>query len=185
MISSPTIRDDAHNGLITYLFHQLKTSNISLFQDYIRKEHILFQEGKLPNITVVILINNIEEKIRFLKHAGEWIEQDPNQPSMMALAAASQIPPKMEELMLKHIQMQLQQMVDRQRLSLNSKHSSGSYHEWKHNPPKTAGEIKLYNGKQFKWCTKCNQGKGQWASAHDYDTHVDGFHSTKSPTSGH
>lgn len=42
-------------------------------------------------------------------------------------------------------------------------------------PPKTPGETRLHNGKIFNWCTKCHQGHGQWVSAHDNTTHIEGL----------
>jgi hypothetical protein len=38
-----------------------------------------------------------------------------------------------------------------------------------------SGVTKQYNNKTFTWCTKCRQGKGQWVSAHDSTTHIEGF----------
>jgi hypothetical protein len=173
MITTSTTTE--HNGLITYIFCQLKSSSVPLFQDYIRKQHVKFQEAKLPNITVSSLITTVEDKIRVLRNAGEWIEANDVQPSAMALAAPTTIPPQLEDIMIKHIKHQLKQLVDYHKQPTNTKQGSGHYREWKYNTPKNLNEIRTHNGKQFKWCTKCNHGKGQWASGHDTDTHVDGF----------
>ncbi len=61
----------------------------------------------------------------------------------------------------------------------NNNNKNGFVHqEWMFNPPTIAGETRQYNNKTYTWCTKCRQGRGQWVSAHDSNTHVDGFRPT-------
>jgi hypothetical protein len=182
MINSPGSSNSMHNGLIAYILRQLKESHIYMFQRYVRELHIDFQEAKLSSITVDKLLLNIEDKIRILKHAGEWSEADATQPSAMALAAGTKLPPQLEELLSKQIKAQLTQLVERQKSNTNNNntnHQGGFVHqEWMFIPPATPGETKQYHNKTFTWCIKCRQGKGQWVSAHDSLTHIEGFRPT-------
>jgi hypothetical protein len=170
MISTTTTPE--HNGLITYILRQLKLSPIPLFQDFIRKLHIEFQEGKHPLLTPTLLLKDVEDKIRVLKHADEWREANNPQPNAMALAADVRTPTTFETILLKQIQA-LTKMVEQNKNHHSNKGSP--YSEWKHNPPTNPLETKTYNGKIFRWCLKCNNGQGQWASAHDTTTHIDGY----------
>jgi hypothetical protein len=100
----------------------------------------------------------------------------------MALAASSHIPSNLMEIVARQLQTQLTQIFDRLKHTPKGK----PYNEWKHIPPRYPGDTKTWNGRQFKWCTKCNNGAGQWASAHTTETHVDNFKRTdrkKSPRS--
>lgn len=49
------------------------------------------------------------------------------------------------------------------------------YHEWKHTAPINPTDIHIHNGREFCWCTKCKNGKGQVASAHTTNTHINDF----------
>jgi len=62
------------------------------------------------------------------------------------------------------------------KLLTNANKDKAPYHEWKYKAPAQPTDIRHHNGKIFRWCTKCNGGQGQWASAHNTKTHVDGFH---------
>lgn len=180
MITTTSTSNPEHNGLITYILRQLKLSPVRLFHDYVRKLHVEYQEGKHPNMTPHSLLTIIENKIRVLKHADEWHEDNANQPGAMALAAsASKQPTSLEETLLKQIQT-LTQIIERNNTRQPGK--GKPYSEWKHSPPTNLSDIKTYNGKTFRWCTKCNNGKGQWASAHDTTTHVDGYKHDRSKT---
>jgi hypothetical protein len=186
MITNPTAPTSEHNGLITYILRQLKDSTIYMFQKYIGELHVDYQEAKLGNITVTKLLLQIEDKIRVLKHAGEWIEADTAQPTAMALVAGTKLLPQLEEILSKQIKAQLTQLIERNK-SLQSHNNNNNnntnrtgfvHQEWMFVPPSTSGETQQYNNKTFTWCTKCRQGKGQWVSAHDSNTHVDGFRPT-------
>jgi hypothetical protein len=185
MITNPAAPTSEHNGLITYVLRQLIDSTIYMFQKYIRDLHVDYQEAKLGNITVTKLLLQIEDKIRVLKHAGEWTEADSAQPAAMALAAGTKLPPQLEEILSKQIKAQLTQLIERNK-SLQNNHTTNTnmnkngfvHQEWMFIPPSTPGETRHYNNKTFTWCTKCRQGKGQWVSAHDSNTHVEGFRPT-------
>jgi hypothetical protein len=183
MITNTDSSTSEHNGLITYILRQLKDSSIQMFQRYIRDLHVDFQEGKLKNKTITNMLLDIEDKIRILKHAGEWVETEPTQPTAMALAAGTKLPPQLEELLSKQIKAQLNQLVERHKSLHNTNHNNQNkngfvHQEWMFNPPATAGETRQFNNKTYTWCTKCRQGRGQWVSAHDSNTHVDGFRPT-------
>ncbi len=181
MITSPTSPSTAHNGLITYILCQLKDSHVDMFQKYIRDLHVGFQEATLGGITVHKLLLQIEDKIRVLKHAGEWTASDATQPAAIALAAGTKLTPQLEELLSKQIKAPLTQLVECHKSLNNNNHSNKSgfvHQEWMFVPPTTPGETRQYDNKTFTRCTKCHQGKGQWVSAHDSNTHVDGFRPT-------
>jgi hypothetical protein len=50
-----------------------------------------------------------------------------------------------------------------------------NYPEWRFVAPQDISEVKHWNNKDWRWCAKCRNGRGQWANAHDTSTHVDGF----------
>jgi hypothetical protein len=170
-ISGSTTDD---NGLLTNILHQLKVCPVPLFRDYIRKLHVGFQKGEFPDFTPIKLLTQVEDKIRALKHASEWSQDNSSSPSAMALVTSASHTPSALEYLIKQ-----QTILITKLLEHRSKDSKGSYHDWKHKAPANLQEIRRYNGKVFKWCTKCNGRQGQWASAHDTKTHIDGFRQEK------
>jgi hypothetical protein len=176
MISSATNRNNDNNGLITYIFRQLKLSNITLFQDYIRKYHVEYQEAKHPNLTIDTLLEEIENKIRVLKHAGEWLASDTNEMPAMALSTIPKMTPQLEEFIQKQVQAQLKTILNRQRQPRTHENTLGKgIQDWMLTPPTNPAEIKRWNNKEHKWCQKCRNGQGQWACAHDTSTHIDNY----------
>jgi hypothetical protein len=175
MITPLSGSTSAETGLLTYILKQLKLCPVSLFQDYIRKIHVAFQEGEHSTMTPTSLLQQVEDKIRALKHASEWTTSEQQNPSAMALVASHAPPTGLEALL------QQQTTLISKLLELHSKDTKQlSYHDWKHKAPANINDIQRSNGKIFRWCTKCNSGKGQWASAHDYTTHIDNFRNDRS-----
>jgi hypothetical protein len=174
------LNDTAHNenGLITYILCQLKMCSVPLFQDYIRKLHVAFQEGDHSDLTPTSLLTTVENKIRALKHAHEWNHQDQSTSPAMALTGSTTQPSALEVLLQQQTTL-LGKILEKQ----TKQHSS--YHEWKHSAPANLTDIRRHNGKIFRWCTKCNNGQGQWASAHDTKTHVDSFRHNKGKSNEH
>jgi hypothetical protein len=92
------LNDTAHNenGLITYILCQLKMCLVPLFQDYIRKLHVAFQEGEHSDLMPTSLLTTVEDKIRALKHAHEWNHQDQSTSPAMALTDSTAQPLALE-----------------------------------------------------------------------------------------
>lgn len=136
-----------------------------------------FQEGEHPSMTPTLLLKQVEDKIRVLKHASEWSVQEHCQPSAMALISSSTPPTGLEALILK------QTALIGKLLELQGKDNKrNTYNDWKHQTPANLSNIRRFNGKIFRWCTKCNGGKGQWASSHDTNTHRDNFRHDRART---
>jgi len=169
MITPLSGTTEGENGLLTYILHQLKACPIPMFQEYIRKIHVSFQEGKHPDMTPMTLLADVKDNIWALKHAAEWLPSLTPSPSAMALVTSSSSPSTLEDLLRQ------QTALIGKLLEGANKGSKNSYHEWKFKAPANLQDIHRHNGKVFRWCTKCNGGQGQWASAHDTATHLDGF----------
>jgi hypothetical protein len=181
MITPATGSTTDKTGLLTYILKQLKLCNVPLFQDYIRKIHVAFQEGDHSTMTPSSLLQQVDDKIRALKHASEWNASVNYQPSAMALMSSTSSTHL--ELLLKQQNALISKLLHLQQK--DGKHGN-SYNEWKHTPPTNPDDIRRFNGKIFRWCTKCNNGQGQWASAHDTKTHVDNFrHDRNKQNAGH
>jgi len=69
MLLDYTTATTKDNGLISYMFRHLKKCSSTFFQDFIRTQHVEFQEGKQPDLMLTKFIANMEDKIRVLKHA--------------------------------------------------------------------------------------------------------------------
>jgi len=181
MITPATGSTTDKTGLLTYILKQLKLCNVPLFQDYIRKIHVAFQEGDHSTMTPSSLLQQVDDKIRALKHASEWNASVNYQPSAMALMSSTSSTHL--ELLLKQQNALISKLLHLQQK--DGKHGN-SCNEWKHTPPTNPDDIRRFNGKIFRWCTKCNNGQGQWASAHDTKTHVDNFrHDRNKQNAGH
>ncbi len=138
----------------------------------------------------------VENKIRILKHAGEWDSVTTDHVSPMALLATrhSPLPPQNHDQLVKSIFNQVKQLFDshqpysnyistpngkhpRQHLyDSTSSHNRNRFHkDWKFHLPQTPNQTLWYNNSKFVWCTKCNKGGGQWVTSHETYTHVDGY----------
>jgi len=179
MITPLSGSTSAENGLLTYILCQLKLCNVHLFQEYIRTLHVAFQEGKHPNMTPTSLLSEVEDKIRVLKHASEWTLDEPVATPAMSLVTTSSTTSSLEEL-LKQQTALIAKLLQAQK----GGHGQNTYNDCKHKAPANLNDIRRYNGKIFRWCTKCNNGQGQWASAHDTRTHVDSFKNDRNKNNG-
>jgi hypothetical protein len=176
MITPLSGSTSAETGLLTYILQQLKLCPVPLFQDYIRQIHVAFQEGEHSDMTPTSLLHKVEDKIRALKHASEWTTSEQQTPSAMALVASHATPTGLEAIL------QQQNTLISKLLEFHHHKDTKqqSYHDWKHKAPANVNDIRRSNGKIFRWCTKCNGGKGQWAAAHDTSTHIDNFRNDRS-----
>jgi len=171
MITHASANTDDQKGLLTYIFGQLKLCSIPLFQNYACHLHIAYQEGKHTNLTSSTLLEEVENKVRVLKHAKEWMNTSNPHPPAMALYASGPQPTNLEKLILLQTQLLTKLLTTK-----HNKNDSNAkpYNKWKHDTHANLNDTKTVNGKVFKWCTKCNHGKGQWVSAHDTSTHIEG-----------
>jgi hypothetical protein len=54
------------------------------------------------------------------------------------------------------------------------------YPQWINTPPHSMTEvIKVMNGKEYVWCTKCRCNEGLWVCTHTSKTHQDGYKCNK------
>ena len=160
MITPVSGNNSTENGLLTYILRQLKQCSVHLFQEYIRTLHVAFQEGKHLTMTPTTLLSNVEDKIRALKHTSEWTIDEAVSTPAMALVSTSAPPSVLKELLKQQTSL-LSKPLEKQKGSQNT------YNDWKYKAPANLQDIRRFNGKIFRWCTKCNNGQGQWASAHD------------------
>jgi hypothetical protein len=146
-----------------------------MFQDYVRNLHVNFEETKIPSLTVSTLLLHLGDKIRVLKHTDEWTEADSTQSSAMASAAGTILTPQLEEIVPKQVKAQSNQLLEHHKALNTPKPKTFVHQDLMFIPPKTPGETRLHNGKIFNWYTKCHQGHGQWVSAYDNTTHIEGL----------
>jgi hypothetical protein len=164
-----------HNGLVTYILHQLKQASNPLFLRYIQDLHIQYQEAKLVNFTTQKLIQTIEDKIRVLKHAEVWSPVTQESTPAMALATAPQLSSQLRELITKHISSELEKLQARPGGQEGKQRIKFQHQDWMFLALKHPDEVKHMNGRDYRWCAKCNKEKGQWVQAHTTDTHLDDF----------
>ena len=188
MMTSPTKSDSqSSHGLLVYILRQLKLMQNVAFQEYIRTLHIQFQEGKLSDKTPYNLIVDIEDRIRILQHAGEWDTPAASDINPMALLSAptSDVSNSMKAYVDQQLRHYLKTLLPSRgylapgadgKVPSTRLRPQGRFHkEWMFIPPKTPNQQLVYNGSTFFWCTKCNNGAGQWVTSHQTATHVDGF----------
>jgi len=97
----------------------------------------------------------------------------------MALVAPTQQVNILNDQLLQHIQTTILQLLDKKKGARNSQGQrppgQGHNREWHYTAPKDPQETVPHNNTIFHWCLKCNNGRGQWVSAHTTDSHIDGF----------
>jgi hypothetical protein len=191
MMTSPTQpASQTHHGLLVYILRQLKQTQIVAFQEYIRDLHIQFQEGKLSDKSPSALITAIEDCIRILQHAGEWTDTSTSSdvnPMALFTTSTNGMSPSIKAYIDQIVDQHLKTLtppnapnptglLNNGKLPPNRPKIPGRFHkEWMFIPPKLSTQQLTYNNSTFYWCTKCNNGAGQWVTSHQTSTHVDGF----------
>ena len=120
-------------------------------------------------------IQTMEDKIRVLKYAEVWSSITQESTPAMALATAPQLSSQLCKLITKHISSELEKVQAHQGGQEGKQHIKFQHQDWMFLAPKQPDEVKHMNGRNYRWCTKCNKEKGQWAQAHTTDTHLDDF----------
>jgi hypothetical protein len=138
MITPLSGSTSAETGLLTYILQQLKLCPVPLFQDYIRKIHVAFQEGEHSDMTPTSLLHKVENKIRALKHASEWTISEQQTPSAMALVASHATPTGLEAL----LQQQTTLISKLLEFHYHKDTKQQSYHDWKHKAPANVNDIR-------------------------------------------
>jgi hypothetical protein len=191
MMTSPTQpASQTHHGLLVYILRQLKQTQIVAFQEYIRDLHIQFQEGKLSDKSPSALITAIEDCIRILQHAGEWTDTSTSSavnPMALFTTSTNGMSPSIKAYIDQIVDQHLKTLtppnapnptglLNNGKLPPNRPKIPGRFHkEWMFIPPKLPTKQLTYNNSTFYWCTKCNNGAGQWVISHQTSTHVNGF----------
>jgi hypothetical protein len=142
-----------------------------------RKFRVAFQEGKHSALSISKLIFSIEDKVRVLKHTNEWHPADVSMLPAMALNTTSHNSDAFHDYIHSQVKLQLSKILSslQGQDGSNKPSPKSTYPEWMFVAPADMSEIKHWNGKDWHWCAKCHNGRGQWASTHDTSTHVDGF----------
>jgi hypothetical protein len=183
MITSTGSKHKQHNGLLTYILHQLHQTKNTIFQRYIQDMHIDYQEGKLPKYTPFKLIQECENKIRVLKHAKVWTTSSPLDTPAMALTTSSTLSDKLKEFLANQISNKLNKL-DQSGKTPGKDGNQGKdgktshrfqHQEWLFVPPANQSDTKTINNRTYNWCAKCNRSQGQWVQAHTTATHIDNF----------
>jgi len=108
---SQTTKTTRYNGLITYVLHQLKTTQNKIFLRYIQDLHVSYQEGTLPKFTPWKLVLDVEDKIRVLWHAEVWDSTKSKDTPAMALNATSTLTDQLKEFLAKQISTEIKHLV--------------------------------------------------------------------------
>jgi hypothetical protein len=183
MITTKSSSGDQHMGLITYILRQLKQTQNQIFLRYIQDLHVQYQEAKLPGYTPTKLIQDVEDKIRVLKHAEVWENQSHHDTPAMALNTVPVFDTRLKEFLAHHITTELKRLTEGSKTSGNDGKDGKfrpkfQHQEWMFIPPSNPSDIKTVQGKNYQWCAKCNKGSGQWVQAHTTETHLDNFKPT-------
>jgi hypothetical protein len=110
MITSSSATKQNHSGLITYILHQLKQTTIAAFLHYIQDLHIEYQEGELPKYTPLKLIQDVEDKIRVLKHAEVRDAASHPEAPAMALNSTMKMSNQLKEFLAYHISTEIKKL---------------------------------------------------------------------------
>jgi hypothetical protein len=184
MIMSQTTKTTRYNGLITYVLHQLKTTQNKIFLRYIQDLHVSYQEGTLPKYTPWKLVLDVEDKIRVLWHAEVWDSTKSKDTPAMALNATSTLTDQLKEFLAKQISTEIKHLVTTPKPNTLSREGrdgkdgrqrSRSNPEWVYTPPQNLANTKTVQNRTYYWCTKCNRGNGQWVLSHNNETHKDNY----------
>jgi len=149
MIHSKSTAAKKHNGLITYILHQLKLSTNPMFLCFIQDLHIQYQEAKLLKLTPMQLVLDVEDKIRVLKHADLWATTAPETPAM-ALAATTAVSDQLKEFLANHITAELTRLMNTHKNTTkdgkdSKSHSHFTHQDWMFIPPPKLSDTKVVN----------------------------------------
>jgi hypothetical protein len=90
MITTKDNDSQQHNGLNTYILHQLKQTLKPTFLRYIQDLHVQYQEAKLTKYIPHRLILDVQDKISVLKHKEVLNTTDStNTPAMVLITTPS------------------------------------------------------------------------------------------------
>ncbi len=88
-----------------------------------------------------------------------------NEAPAMSLPTTPALSSHLKEFLIKHISSELSMIISHDKLKpQDSNKQKGKFQhlEWMFVPPTNPSDIKTVNGKDYHWCLKCNQRKGQW-----------------------
>jgi hypothetical protein len=185
-----------HTDLLTYLFIQLKESQVHPFRTYIEKLHVSYLEASFVDLTPHKLLKMATDKIQVLQHASQWkTTQDPTVMALkLEMQQQHQESDKIIQRLVAHVGKTLyhfrpspyhhhdnNRQTGKQQLDI--KDNTNKYPTWMITPPTGTQQMIMKYNRLYTWCTKCRQGKGLWVCRHNTATHVDGYsHQTQRPT---
>ena len=144
------------SDLFVDLFRFLKTSTNQHFIDYARRMEDDITDKKVKyNFEEVITL--LETKYTDLKFDNAWDVVDKRDQQILAMKTI------------------LENLMSPKNESADDKKKRKKKREWKGEwakPPENNETEKNINGKDVKWCQKCNDGNGGWTTTHFTDGHT-------------
>jgi hypothetical protein len=186
--SSTDIKKAEHTDLLTYLFGQLKESQIPPFRTNIEKMHVSYLEANMADLTPHKLLKLATDKIQVLRDANQW--KTCQEQSLMALKLELQQQKQESDKIIHRLVAHVGKITNQIRYSQpfpndNTRHGgkrqcdvkddSSKYPTWMITPPTGSQQTILMDRCLHTWCTKCHLGKGLWVCRHNTATHVDGY----------
>jgi hypothetical protein len=123
---------------------------------------MLITKGKLPKLSPVKLIQAVEDKIHVLKHAELWNSPSIADAPAMALNSTFVVPDDLKNFLANHITNELKKLIDPSKdgVGKNGKDRKVKqcfqHQDWMFIAPSNPSEKKTMQGRQYKWCAKCN-----------------------------
>ena len=172
-----------HNDLLDPIFAQLQSTPYDRFTYAVDGwfEEYLEQTIQLTPLT---LLDKADKKLHILR-AARKLQANTNQ-ELMALRAHFDNHNKQITSSLNKIASNLQANHPTQRQYSNQEntHQPRQRPEWFQRPPSEPSTVMHFENREWRWCPKCNYGRGRWVSTHHPDKHVDGYVNPRRNKSG-
>ena len=177
--------DTTHNDLLDPIFAQLKATTIERLTTSVDdwyEDHY----SNTSEVTPLQLLHKADRKIQTLRSANMLNLTKPNdEPSIMALQAAIHDQSQKFSDAFNQLTANLAQRppISYHNRSTgptkpNPRPNPPTTHPWKTIPPTNLDEVRLFEGREWRWCPKCNHHRGLWVTSHKPWLHQDRSNTT-------
>ena len=180
-----TENDHTHDDLLDPIFAQLQNTTIERLTTSVNdwyEDHY----SNTSELTPIKLLHKADRKLQTLRSANMLTtNKSAEEPSIMALQAAIhdqslKFSDAFNQLTANLAQRQNHQPYPGQPRSFPASRSSprptsnpSNTTNWKVIPPSNLDEVRLFEGREWRWCSKCNHTRGLWVTSHKPWLHQD------------
>ena len=154
----------SYDEMVSDLFDMYGTARNQRFRDNMARLEDLYNDG--TDITIEEIMAKSEVKYHNLKSSGKWGATDPRDAQIVALTT-----------LIKGLvgqQSSSQSSQPNNKKPKKPKATTRNDGQWL--VPPVNGELaKVIDGRNAKWCAKCNNGNGKWVVSHDTNSHEENF----------